>query len=171
MFDPTIYENIKVVIEGAVYDLDLSGMIAVTDRSDRIDLSTMSRYYSIQFKLPEGTVSAELRLYAGISDLAAEILNLEHESYGCKLAVCYISEMTEIDEACQRIEIAMKHIWGIHIPIEQEISFSFHVPPRKYTNRILVRFDRTVTENQIEDIPNLMEHVLKSLQALERIQR
>ena len=33
MFDPTIYENLKVVFEGAVYDLDLDGHLTVGDRT------------------------------------------------------------------------------------------------------------------------------------------
>ena len=32
MFDPTIYDNIKVVLEGAVYDLDLEGKIIITTK-------------------------------------------------------------------------------------------------------------------------------------------
>jgi hypothetical protein len=32
MFDPTAYDNKKVVTEGAAYDLDLEGQIRVVDR-------------------------------------------------------------------------------------------------------------------------------------------
>ncbi|MDF0725751.1 hypothetical protein PY093_03360 [Cytobacillus sp. S13-E01] len=39
MFDPTIFDNLKVVIEGEVYDLDLTGDFLVTNRSDSIDIA------------------------------------------------------------------------------------------------------------------------------------
>lgn len=36
MFDPTAFDNLKVIVEGAVYDFDLHGDILVTDRKDMI---------------------------------------------------------------------------------------------------------------------------------------
>ena len=50
MFDPTIFDNLKVVAEGAVYDLDLQGEILITNRIDQVDLATLSRYYAITFR-------------------------------------------------------------------------------------------------------------------------
>ncbi|MCV9888442.1 hypothetical protein [Metabacillus halosaccharovorans] len=47
MFDPTVFDNLKVVIEGYIYDMDIDEQISVTDRSDIIDLAKMSRQYSI----------------------------------------------------------------------------------------------------------------------------
>ncbi|UTW70295.1 hypothetical protein KHA80_06930 [Anaerobacillus sp. HL2] len=41
MFDPTIYENLKVVIEGEVYDHDMNGRILII-QIDIVDLATMS---------------------------------------------------------------------------------------------------------------------------------
>lgn len=38
MFDPTAFDNMKVVIEGAIYDLDLDGEISIIDRNDLLIL-------------------------------------------------------------------------------------------------------------------------------------
>lgn len=49
MFDPTAFDNLKVIVEGAVYDFDLHGDILVTDRKDMMDLASLSRIYHISF--------------------------------------------------------------------------------------------------------------------------
>jgi hypothetical protein len=76
MFDPTIFENLKVGIENAVYDLDnLDEIIRVTDRKDLLDMATLSRSFSLRFELARpSTTSAEICLETGLRDLAAEIL-------------------------------------------------------------------------------------------------
>lgn len=53
MFDPTVFDNLKTVLEGAVYDLDLEGVILVINRNDLVDLAHFSRTYKITFQLQE----------------------------------------------------------------------------------------------------------------------
>lgn len=49
MFDPTVFDNLKVVLEGCVYDYDLEDKIVVTGRNDIVDLATLTRTFSIRF--------------------------------------------------------------------------------------------------------------------------
>ncbi|NUJ69854.1 hypothetical protein HUS64_21435, partial [Pseudoalteromonas sp. 2102] len=52
MFDPTIFDNLKTVVEGAVYDLDVTDeLVTVVDRSDIIDLAKFTRAYALSFQL------------------------------------------------------------------------------------------------------------------------
>lgn len=65
MFDPTAFENMKTVFEGAAYDLDLSGEAAIIGRNDIVDLAGMSRDYRITLTLPAWReASATVRLFA-----------------------------------------------------------------------------------------------------------
>ncbi|WJH34045.1 hypothetical protein N6H14_29460 [Paenibacillus sp. CC-CFT747] len=90
MFDPTIYENLKVVAEGAVYDLDLKGELLILGRSDRVELASMSRAYAIRFRLPDKPeASAEFRLEADTYDLSAEILEKREAVPGCRLELFF----------------------------------------------------------------------------------
>jgi hypothetical protein len=41
MFDPTAFDNMKVVLEGALYDLDIMGEIIITDRNDLFNTAKM----------------------------------------------------------------------------------------------------------------------------------
>ena len=90
MFDPTAFENIKVVIEGEIYDRDLSGEILVTDRNDWINTAKLSRKYEITFSLPgkdDAFLSSTMTLETGLENLSAELLGQEHAK---KLAGCNV---------------------------------------------------------------------------------
>ncbi|QNG61538.1 hypothetical protein H4O14_08705 [Bacillus sp. PAMC26568] len=41
MFDPTAFDNLKVVLEGEIYDADLEGIIEVIKRKDIVDLQQL----------------------------------------------------------------------------------------------------------------------------------
>jgi len=171
VFDPTIYENMKVVIEGAVYDLDLAGEILVTNRSDRVELSTMSRFYSIQFKLLGlGDVVAELSLAAATEDLASEILEKTTMTPGCTMNICFQMRITDVEEDCSAVQYIINDIWGNSCTVSQELSFiygkSHHTP---YRNEITLDFGRKFGENIMDDIPSMLEHIVLSIDRLNEI--
>lgn len=75
MFDPTIFDNLKVVLEGAVYDMDLNDSVVIMGRTDRIELSSMSRSFSMTMARKEdGVAEGSFMLTASVADLAAELL-------------------------------------------------------------------------------------------------
>jgi hypothetical protein len=170
VFDPTIYENLKVVIEGAVYDLDLGNRINVTNRTDRIELSSMSRYYAIRFELRnQGSISAEICLTADVSDLASEILDKEDKVRGCQLKICFHTYIHDVVADCNTIQRKLKTIWGNEHDVMQEISFLFNEQePPIYHNKTTLHFQQKITESQIDDISRLIDHVLQSLHSLTR---
>lgn len=52
MFDPTVFDNIKVFLENHLYDMDnLDGKIRITGRIDRLEMSVMSREFALFFQL------------------------------------------------------------------------------------------------------------------------
>ncbi len=53
LFDPTAFDNMKVVLEGAVYDRDILGDILVVKRDDLVNLATLSRQFMMEFQLKE----------------------------------------------------------------------------------------------------------------------
>lgn len=184
MFDPTVYENLKVVLEGAVYDLDLAGSILVTDRQDWVNLATMSRTYRIAFRLAdaadesdplasaepsEAPLTAEAVLSTELSDLAGEILELPDAAPGCSLEISFRMELAPgADPArlCPDIEAALKRIWGERFEIRQTLSYEFGSAHMPSENRIQVLFGRRFGEDVAEDLPRLVDHAVLSLQEL-----
>jgi hypothetical protein len=171
MFDPTIYENMKVVIEGAVYDLDLAGEILVTNRSDRVELSTMSRSYSIQFKLLGlGDVIAELCLAAATEDLASEILEKTTVTPGCTLQIGFQMQINDVEEDCSAVQHILFDIWGNSCTLSQKLSYIYgknHLS--NYLNEINLDFGRKFGEGIIDDIPSMLEHIVLSMERLNEI--
>ncbi|MBP1995256.1 hypothetical protein [Paenibacillus eucommiae] len=164
MFDPTIYENLKVVLEGAVYDMDLEGAILVTKRTDRIELSSMSRYYAIEFTQPSCAANkAQISLEVHLRDLAAEILENANEKPGCTMEVILSTVVDDPILECALIEKEIEVIWQKRPIITQTLSFDFNEQPVRYFNQIKLHFGRKVDEGQIDDFPELIRYAMKSL--------
>lgn len=177
MFDPTIFENMKVVLEGSLYDLDLKGEIQITNRQDLIDLARMSREFRLEFQLPgEGRTRAEVRLKAHTYDLAGEILELEEEadspSFGCFLSVIF-STFIEDPEQCGAIEEELLKIWSYRPQITQEVSFVYHTGSAghdDFKDRIVLDFQRKINESNMADIEEIIVHIVRSMSILEDIE-
>lgn len=172
MFDPTIYENMKVALEGAVYDLDLAGDILVTARKDIVDLATMSREYRIEFQDREvrgsEQPSARMVLHASGSDLAGEVLELAPlERLGCLLRVSFALYVDSPAE-CEDIQDVLADVWGNRPEIRQSLSFVYDPAggPVRYENTVTLDFGRKINEDNMEDIVSIVDHTVLSLRRL-----
>jgi hypothetical protein len=186
MFDPTVYENLKVVLEGSVYDLDLAGSIRIIAREDWVNLAAMSRSYRIAFRLSEDSPvhdaaesapdeseapTAEITLSTELSDLAAEILELESEEPGCSLDVSFLMELPSgqpVDRICREIQTLMNRVWGGRFEIRQTLSYDFGDESGTAANRIRVLFGRRFSEDVAEDFPQIIDHAVLALEELAR---
>lgn len=173
LFDPTIFDNLKVVIEGAVYDLDAVGVILVTNRSDRVELATMSRYYGIQFREQDsnGEGTAEVQLFAETEDLVAEIFEMEDRFTGCRLKIRFETTIVNPDQECPTIKELLEEIWENNPQIIQQITVTYGEDPQILKNRITLDFGRKINEQQIEDMGTFIDHVLHSLQRINQLNK
>ncbi|MFS1512681.1 hypothetical protein VQL36_09620 [Chengkuizengella sp. SCS-71B] len=173
MFDPTIFDNIKVVLEGIVYDLDLEEIIQITDRKDQVDLASMSRTYSIQFsKKQNKKINAQCSLSTSVEDLSMEILEHDVQQPGCKLEVNFVIDFVgqsidEVSNQAQIIEKTLQKIWDNRPHITQKFSFeSNQESVVLIQNEIKLDFKRKINENQLTDLEALMDQVILSLDTL-----
>ncbi len=171
MFDPTIYDNLKVVLEGELYDRDLSEHIQIVDRSDIVDLAVMSRMFIMRFQAPGHPESvAEVKLHAGAEDLAGEIAEANNPTIGCRIHVGYRVRSTGdymvAEEAANTIKKHLIKVWGKETVIAQELCFfpNVHKDTPMYECRSTIEFGRKITEEQIGDIPRLVDHLILTLQ-------
>ncbi|HHW37566.1 MAG TPA: hypothetical protein GXX18_10070 [Bacillales bacterium] len=173
MFDPTIFDNLKVVAEGAVYDLDLEGEILITNRMDQIDLAKLSRYYAVTFrKKDEGdnSVHGEFRIYADVHDLSAEIMEIAEQSIGCQIEVVFFTTVKDPKKDCEAIQSALLEIWGDRPSITQEISYHYDThTPVKMKNTIFLKFDRKIGEAQVDDLPIMVDYMVGSIDHLNEL--
>ncbi|MCF6139200.1 hypothetical protein [Pseudalkalibacillus berkeleyi] len=170
MFDPTIFDNLKVSFENYVYDLEdnLSGEVKVTNRVDNMDFATMSREFVLQFKHKDAPdVTMDIVLKTGLKDLSAEILETIGKEPGCTLLVRFYKEVSEVERQCAQIESTLHDIWQQENLPKQTLSTVYGSDQNVYMNTIEVTLDQRINEDQISDIPDLVEHILDSAFQLE----
>ncbi|NOU93789.1 hypothetical protein GC093_11220 [Paenibacillus sp. LMG 31456] len=169
MFDPTIYDNLKVVFEGAMYDMDLDGSVQIIQRTDRVELSSMSRCFGMEaVRRQKGLVIGRIMLTASLADLAAELLSQPDEQPGCGLELTFIFPIREVEPDCAFAAKQMIDIWGDKVSVAQSIHMEYGKQPLKLENHLTIQFSRKLDERQIDDIPSLLEHFLLSLERLDQ---
>jgi hypothetical protein len=168
MFDPTIYDNLKVVFEGGLYDLDEAGRILVIGREDLVDLASMSRTFRMQVRKRNGRCKASLELFSGLLDFAGEFqyIRLADESPGCHLRLSF-----ELPFECGRhsdnMQQHLESVWG-------EVAQIFHEETRVLLPeeggghyKIRLEFLDKIDESHIDDVEPLLEHFVATLDELE----
>jgi hypothetical protein len=174
MFDPTAFENIKVVLEGAIYDLDLDGEIIITNRNDWINTAKLSRKFEIHFQLPEKKmvpVTAKIELESNLENLAAELLpgSLSEKLAGCKLNLEFSFTHQHKIVDYRNIEKILMEIWGEKRNIVQEVTFYPLQKEKMMKSVAAVKFDRLIYEDQIEDLVDMVQFMKTTLSQLQSI--
>ncbi|MCJ7842302.1 hypothetical protein MUB24_15645 [Lederbergia sp. NSJ-179] len=171
MYDPTIFENLKVAFENHIYDLDnIDQEIIIQNREDRMDFATLARRLSIQFILvDEPEVTVELIVEASLEDLAGEILEAPGVNPGCSLLLRFQKQLNlQLAKQCEQIEQALHSIWEDDIHLTQTLSFVYG-QDSTYMDNIEVKFKPKLTEEHMREIPGFLKSVLTSLEQLNRI--
>lgn len=174
MFDPTAFENMKVVLEGAIYDRDLIGDILVIGRDDIVNLSTMARKYKIELEMKESEstilVTGGFELYASLENLSSELLqgNLNEAHSGCEVDL-FISiprklHSIEVDSISKELE----NVWGSQRTITLTTSETVSKKEQPLSNSTFeISFGRLIKEEQMDDLEDMVEYLLQSLQIVE----
>jgi hypothetical protein len=166
MFDPTVFDNLKTVIEGAVYDLDLEGVIAVIERHDFIDLAHLSRMYEIAFQLRGQLgvdVSCKVELTMDLEQMAGELLQTL-AAPGCKLTIMFTMPLIREETVCPLVEEVLQKIWGSNRSISQTLRRDYK--SGQGSHEIKVQFGRLIDETHIDDLQEMLPYMLKSLHEL-----
>jgi hypothetical protein len=171
MYDPTIFDNIKIVLEGSVYDRDLDHQWTILQRQDLVDLASMARTFFIQFTIRnQPAVIAGIKIKSDIHDFATEWLNVGEHKAGCFLEIQFLASVAD-PEICARIQQELMNIWRARPIIRQHLQFAYPNQNQRYQNEIVLHFDRKIDETNIVDIDAILDHVMISLQFLNDLQK
>ena len=177
MFDPTIYDNVKVVLEGEVYDRDLAGDVEVIGRSDSLDLAVMSRCFQLQLRLTASSQhSAAVVLSVSAEQLVNEITEREDKQVGCSLTLHFDSALSGTEEtaraACEHIRTSLLTIWGDAVRLQQSLRtpLAQNGLSERWYCYTEAKFHRVIDETHIEDIPRIIDTIVVSLRQLENQQ-
>ncbi|WP_342599202.1 hypothetical protein MHB48_17755 [Psychrobacillus sp. FSL H8-0483] len=171
MYDPTIFENLKVAFENHVYDLDnIDHKINITNRVDQMDFSIMARKFAIQFTLVDQQgVTAEIVLKASLDDLAGEILEIPGKNLGCSLKLRFYKHVQNVSVQCEKIEQALNAIWENEIQLTQTLSYVYEQESSSYLDLIEVQFVQKINEDHMDEIADFLDHILESVEILHGI--
>ncbi|MFJ5757683.1 hypothetical protein ACIQAA_00770 [Neobacillus sp. NPDC093182] len=170
MFDPTAFDNMKVVIEGALYDLDLAGEIVITDRNDIVNMAKMSRSFDIHFRnssTHKGNVTANLELHADLINLAAELLpnSLSQKRSGCTIKLQFFHYGATDEAQLKKIREIFLDIWGETRQISQSVTIT--PSTSLIQNCISIEFDRLISEDQMDDLVEMIHFIMTSIEQLQ----
>ncbi|WP_445493011.1 hypothetical protein [Niallia sp. 03133] len=166
MFDPTAFDNMKIVMEGALYDKDMDGIFEILDRNDLFNSSKLSREYSISFSLKnQQNVIMTFSLNAGLLNLAAELLPemKKEKEIGCYISLHLLVRHNKEDNIFQSLEKMLKHIWGEDRKIGQEIRMNPFSTDNTIDNHLTLLFNRLITEEHIDDLVRMIDFMEKTL--------
>jgi hypothetical protein len=170
LFDPTAFENMKVVIDGYFYDKDIDGEIHIIDRNDLMNLAKLSREYSIHFQLAQSLKKFTAIYYvkAGLENLAGELLQLPSKREGCMVVLEFLVVHPNEKVYFEKIQEYLKECWGenriigqlvLHDPLSGQVN--------QVENRLSIHFNRLITEDQMDDLLAIGDHMIETLLWLE----
>ncbi|MEW9049913.1 MAG: hypothetical protein AB2392_02060 [Neobacillus sp.] len=171
MFDPTAFDNMKVVIEGALYDLDLEGEIEIIDRNDLMNMAKMSRSFNVCFRLADTfshKVTAKMEIESRLNNLASELLKNEQlkNQQGCHLNLNFFYKgiAGDSEDNLDGIKQILVDLWGTNRKIIQSVTLIPTETTANYT--ITIEFDRIIGEEQLDDLVEMIDFMVITLQKL-----
>jgi hypothetical protein len=170
MYHPSVYDNLKIVLEGAVYDLDFSGAIEIIDRKDIVDLAIMSRTFSILFRVAglNSSFTGELVLSSRLEDYATEKLEDNPEGAGNKLSIFIRTPVYEIETDCKQIESILKNWTSGELKgdIQQKLIYIYGEPRNIFHNTISIDLFKLITEEETERFAQVLQQAITSIQEI-----
>lgn len=174
MFDPTAFDNMKVVLEGAVYDHDFYGDITVTNRQDIVNLANLSRQFSMEMELKSHQsdipVVGVVSLSANLENLSAELLpNQSPFNEGSTIIVVLrMASQLEGILGGQLLSV-IEGVWGNSRHIEM-VNSTYHNNKNgdiSYTTECKISFGRLIKEEQMDDLTEMLDALIESLKKLD----
>jgi hypothetical protein len=159
MIDPTVFDNLKVVIEGYIYDLDLEREIAVIDRRDIVDLASMSRKYTIIFEgLKTRNRSVSIEIDMPHHELSAELLQTK-EKPGCivRVSFCEKHDTQDYDELLFK---KLKRSWGKQHEVKLFLTKEITLTNVYYHHKYHVEFQSLFGEDHLEELKNIVDYTI-----------
>lgn len=170
MFDPTIFDNLKVVLEGRLYDVDAEGSIRISGREDWVDIAAMSRKFCMRFERNGGACKAMVTLASGLTDFAAErrIARAADKRPGADLLLT-LDLPRERAAHCLELHDYLIRLWGEEAVIRHELTVLLQPDaageaseaPEAY--RIQLKFRQRIDESHIEELEQWLDIAIMCL--------
>ncbi|CAG9622018.1 hypothetical protein [Sutcliffiella rhizosphaerae] len=162
MFDPSVFDNLKVVMEGDIYELDLLGMIKVVGRSDIVDLANMSRSFKMELT-KDKNIFGHIQLSSDIENISGELLH-KINSPGCIAQIKFTKPLqnhTTLIVEVEQWQSKLQHVWP-HRQIIMKVVNTFSGDDQDFVTAEIV-FDRLIYEENIDDLREMVNVLVTCL--------
>ncbi|EIT86634.1 hypothetical protein A374_03649 [Fictibacillus macauensis ZFHKF-1] len=168
MFDPTIYENVKLIVEGLIYEYDYAEKLHVTNRKDLVDLATLRREFVMEVALHGDTTTtkAELVIATTLEDLAGELLDNRTIGIGCTFHMIFHTTVENITTECANIQEALSFIWKNKASISQTVAYTYGAPSGQYDLKVKVMLKEKLHEEESDAFSALLESFFLTYQQI-----
>lgn len=174
MFDPTIFDNLKVVLEGCAYDLDAEGAIRITGREDLVDLASMQRTFTIRLAANTGACLASVSLSSGLTDFAGELrrLRIAGDRPGAELSLL-LQAPAAWHAHSYTYDQYWKKVFGEEATLQHELTASLtpnsvNQDRRDEAYRITASFREKLDELHLEDLEGWLALVVHGMNFMEQ---
>ncbi|WNB93771.1 hypothetical protein [Bacillus sp. NEB1478] len=167
MFHPSVYDNLKVVLEGVVYDSDFSGEIEIIDRKDIVDFAVIEKSISLSFIVLgiSDSINGKIILSTNLEKLATEKLQDIPENAGCNLSIQIETPVYEIETDCKQLQLILRK-WTtgeIKGKIEQKLTYIYGESRNVFNNTVSIEIEKPVTEDDTDRFSAVLGHVIASI--------
>ena|SRR5690554_733265 len=166
MFDPTVFDNVKVVLEGELYELDSSKKISIINRKDIVDLASMSRKFMMSFKEYNCVSShpfAEIHLHTDLQNFQMELLQKDPQAAGCTVTVFFYIELMNGVTDCDDIEAYLNVLCSHQATISQQIYYDYCHRENLY-NKVSLHFVNKIGEEDVDELLSFIYYTYEALQ-------
>lgn len=174
MYDPTIFDNLKIVVEGGLYDLERDNRLQIRDRHDRIDLASMGRTFNMSCLLPDAdNLLMEVELASELTDFAAELARMrivEPSPPGCQITIRYRFDPWTEDAVAKTLRMTrlVQESWSEDLEIHHTVETTIQQTSRQTSLTTSVRFLRKIDERHIDGLEAMLEHAIVTGQRMKR---
>lgn len=157
MFDPTAFDNMKVIVEGMLYDKDLDGEYLIIDRDDLMNMSKMNRQFSMQFKKKntlKNKISCKFTLSTTAKDLYSELLE-SNGDVGCFVELEFFFYKEIQLEFLQRSLMLLQNHTNQQFSVFHNIKQSFFDKNKTETS-LIIKFENKITEDDFDKLEELI---------------
>lgn len=176
MFDPTAFENIRVILEGIFYDEDLEGSLIIIDRNDLINTAKLSRTYELICRLTPSNevanpqITCKVTLNARLENFTAELLPVIHmkQEAGCHLMIEFLFDYKQDEFFLKQIEKLIREKWT-GTKIRQTVSYEPFKKKEKVKHHVELNFNELLKEEQISELPEICQQIMTILLQMEKM--
>lgn len=164
---PTVFDNLKTVLEGSIYDFEIQGVLEVVSRDDLVDLANLTRTFrlGVEFETIFGEIELNFPEPMWIDELV-----LKRENVKTELSFTFIlPEGLHGVGYLQWYKLIQKKIWNVSVELTEEKIFGKDQIQMK--QKLHVAFKEGIREIDVDRLIAVVDHFVYIGEQMEQMDK